>query len=260
MAPEAVRKSSGIHGADWLLPLALSTTAGATDVIGFLALGGLFTAHITGNLVVLAGHYVTGGFSQIGPLLSVPVFVLVLGAVTLSFETITNTNWGARRALLVLHAVLLACFLGLGAWLGPFANPNSAAAVFAGMLGVAAMATQNALVKIALPGSPTTAVVTTNTTELTIDLAKLARGSGAPDELARARHRARVLLPSVAGFMAGCAAGALLEVHFGLLALVLPVILAALAIPLGELWSDGKSADRDSESEESNEAQQPSHA
>jgi hypothetical protein len=33
----------------WLLRAVLSTTAGAVDVIG-LALGGLFTAHITGNL------------------------------------------------------------------------------------------------------------------------------------------------------------------------------------------------------------------
>ncbi len=36
-------------GAGWLLPAVLSTTAGAVDIIGFFALGGLFTAHITGN-------------------------------------------------------------------------------------------------------------------------------------------------------------------------------------------------------------------
>ena len=70
---------------DWLLPTVLSTTAGAVDVIGFLALGGLFTAHITGNLVILAAHYVTGGFSEIGPLLSVPVFVIVLGIIMVLF-------------------------------------------------------------------------------------------------------------------------------------------------------------------------------
>ncbi len=56
----------------WLLLTVLSTTAGAVDVIGFLALGGLFTAHITGNVVIVAAHYATGGFSQIGPLLAVP--------------------------------------------------------------------------------------------------------------------------------------------------------------------------------------------
>jgi|SRR5689334_13685887 len=67
-----------------LLPAVLSTTAGAVDVIGFLALGGLFTAHITGNLVVLAAHYITGGFAKVGPLAAVPVFILVLGAVTVA--------------------------------------------------------------------------------------------------------------------------------------------------------------------------------
>jgi hypothetical protein len=59
-----------IDSARWLLPVVLSTTAGSTDIVGFLALGGLFTAHITGNIVVLAAHYGTGGFSQIGPLVS----------------------------------------------------------------------------------------------------------------------------------------------------------------------------------------------
>ena len=39
---------------DWLLPAVLSVTAGAVDAIVFLALGGLFTAHITGNAVILA--------------------------------------------------------------------------------------------------------------------------------------------------------------------------------------------------------------
>jgi len=77
--------SSPFKASDWLLPTVLSTTAGAVDVIGFLALGGLFTAHITGNLVDLAAHYVTGGFSEIGPLLSVPVFVIVLGIIMVLF-------------------------------------------------------------------------------------------------------------------------------------------------------------------------------
>jgi hypothetical protein len=43
------------------LPFLLSVIAGATDVISFLGLDGLFTAHITGNLVILAAHIVHGG-------------------------------------------------------------------------------------------------------------------------------------------------------------------------------------------------------
>ena len=217
----------------WILAVVLSTTAGAVDVIGFLGLGGLFTAHITGNLVVLAAHYVTGAFSQMGPLLSVPVFVAVLGIVTVLFTN--KPIRGARRTLLILQAGLLAGCLGFASKLGPFTNPDTAAAVFVGMLGVAAMATQNALVKLGLPGFPSTAVMTTNTTQLAVDLALLVRGKGEPEDITRARCRTRITFTSVAGFVVGCAAGGFLEFHFGLRALVLPVVLAVIAILLGEV-------------------------
>jgi uncharacterized membrane protein YoaK (UPF0700 family) len=224
----------------WLLPAVLSTTAGAVDVIGFLALGGLFTAHVSGNLCVLAAHYITGGFSQVGPLLSVPVFIAVLGVVTLAFGRAQKASNGSRRALLVQHAVLLAACLGLGVGFGPFADADHPMAVLVGMLAVAAMATQNALVKLALKDSPPTAVMSTNITELAIDLATLARSRGDGDDLARARRRASMTFPCVVGFVGSCAAGAVLEVYFGLWALALPVVLAALAIPLGELRSEGE--------------------
>ena len=174
-------------GADRLLPAVLSTTAGAVDVIGFLALGGLFTAHITGNVVVVAAHYVTGGFSEVGPLLAVPVFVAVLGMVTRASMAVAKAGYSSRRGLLVLHAALLGVCLGLGAGFGPFADAERPMAVLVGMLAVAAMATQNALVKLALPGAPSTAVMTTNTTQLTVDLATLAWGRGKPDDIATDR-------------------------------------------------------------------------
>jgi uncharacterized membrane protein YoaK (UPF0700 family) len=222
----------------WLLPAVLSTTAGAVDVTGFLALGGLFTAHITGNVVVLVAHYVTGGFSEVGPLLAVPVFVAVLGLVTLASVETEKARYRPRRALLVLQAGLLAGCLGLEVRFGPFADAERPMAVLVGMLAVAAMATQNALVKLALPGAPSTAVMTTNTTQLTVDLATLAWGRGKTDDLARARRRAAVTFPCVVGFVVGCAGGAVLEVYFGLRALALPVVLAVLAVPLGAMWSE----------------------
>ena len=226
-------------GGGWLLPAVLSTTAGAADVIGFLALGGLFTAHITGNVVILAVHYVNGCFGETGPLLAVPVFVVVLGLVTLAAVEAEKVGYQSRRALLFFQAVLLAGCLVLGVQFGPFADIECPMAILVGVLAVAAMATQNALVKLALPGAPSTAVMTTNTTQLTVDLATLARGRGEPDDLARARHRAGATFPCVAAFTGGCAAGAALEVAFGLWALALPVALAALAVPLGELASGG---------------------
>ena len=131
-----------------LLPTVLSITAGSVDVIGFLALGGVFTAHITGNVVIVAAHYV--------------------------------------------QTALLAACLGLGVAFGPFADADGPIAVLVGMLAVAAMATQNALVRLALQGGPSTAVMTTNITQLTIDVARLVRRRRPPEDLATARRRARV--------------------------------------------------------------------
>lgn len=230
------RMDNSCQKTHWLLPSVLSVTAGSVDVIGFLSLGGLLTAHITGNLAILAAHYVTGRFGELGPPPSVPVFMSVLGVGALTFGPPEKLRT-FRRALPVLHAFLLAVFLGIGVWLGPLNNADSGPAVFVGMLGVSAMATQNALVRLVLPGSPTTAVMTTNTTQLTIDLATLIRKRATAEELAKARKRASATFPVVFGFIAGCAAGALLYTRLGFSAFALPLILAIVAIPLGDSWS-----------------------
>ena len=214
------------------LPIVLSATAGAVDVIGFLALGGLFTAHITGNLVVVAAHYAIGGFGQVGPLLAVPVFVAVLAAVALLYRApIAGSH--PRLKLLVLHAVLLSASLGLGLWFGPFRTADAPMAVVVGMLAVTAMAIQNAMVKLALVDTPSTAVMTTNTTQLLIDLVAIIQDRGDSTTIAKARQRARMTFTCLAAFVCGCMAGAALESRVGIGALALPVILATAAIPLG---------------------------
>jgi uncharacterized membrane protein YoaK (UPF0700 family) len=215
--------SIGLSNLSWLIP----------DVIGFLALGGLFAAHITGNLAIVAAHYATGRFGQVGPILAVPVFIVVLGVVVLLFGGIESKG-RSRRVLLVLHAALLTSCLGFGLSFGPFSNSDSPMAVLVGMLAVAAMATQNAMAKLALVKAPSTAVMTTNTTQLIIDLATLARHEEVRGHSAAARQRAGVTFLCIVGFGGGCVAGAVLESHLGLGALALPVILAVLAIPLGE--------------------------
>jgi hypothetical protein len=66
-----------------LLPTVLSVIAGSVDAISFLGLGGLFTAHVTGNLVILAAHLVSGGEAAVAPMLSVLGFVAALGLTRL---------------------------------------------------------------------------------------------------------------------------------------------------------------------------------
>ncbi len=225
----------------FLLPGLLSMTAGAVDVISFLGFGGLFTAHITGNLVILAAHYITGRFGEIAPLLSVPVFVTVLGIVTAVF--VRKPIPFIRRALLILQAALLASFLGFGVGFGPFADPNSSMAVFVGMLGVAAMATQNAVVRLALPGHPITAVMSTNATQLAVDLAMLTRCLPESANVSKIRFHADVTTLAVVGFVVGVVAGAILQIHFGLWSLIFPSLLAVQAIPLSESWTASPKVD-----------------
>src|SRR5258708_25664996 len=61
------------------LPPLLSVVAGMVDVIGFLSLG-LFTAHVTGNLVVIAALLVRGGPPHTAQVLAVPVFIVGVAA------------------------------------------------------------------------------------------------------------------------------------------------------------------------------------
>jgi uncharacterized membrane protein YoaK (UPF0700 family) len=62
------------------LPALLSCVAGMVDVIGFLRLG-LFTAHVTGNLVVMAAFLVRGGPPNIAHVLAAPVFMAAVAEV-----------------------------------------------------------------------------------------------------------------------------------------------------------------------------------
>ena len=224
-------QDKGTFSAAKLLPAVLSLIAGSCDVIGFLALGGLFTAHVTGNLVILAAHMVSGGAAQVAPMLSVPVFMVVLGLTRLVAAGCERAGFTPLRPLLALQFILLVGFLVLGIAAGPDIDPNGAHAILAGMLGVSAMAVQNALVPIALKGVPTTAVMTTNITRFTVDLAELVLGRDAT-EINRARRRARQIGAAIAGFLIGCALGAAAEAAVGLWSLTLPVVLALITLGL----------------------------
>jgi len=215
-----------------LMPFILGSIAGSVDVIGFLGLNGLFTAHITGNLVILAAHVVAGGEASVPLMISVPVFIIGLAATRLLAEGLKLARIGPLPVLLLLQFILLFAFLAICVAAGPGASPDAPKLIVAGMLGVSAMAVQNALVRIALTGAPSTAVLTTNITLLSIDIGEMLLGRDA-NHIAKARDRARVTWTAIAGFVLGCGLGASCEAGLGLWALVLPTALALVALVLG---------------------------
>ena len=213
-----------------LLPFVLSLIAGSVDVIGFLGLDGLFTAHITGNLVVLAAHIVAGSDASVSLVISVPVFVVALSATRLLAARLELSGVAPLSPLLLLQFVLIGGFLAIAGAADPRVNANTPGMIIAAMLGVSAMAVQNALVRIALTGAPSTAVLTTNITLLMMDLGDILLGQR---DVAKARDRSKRTSPAVAGFLLGCALGAWCEAAIGLRALVLPASFALLALALG---------------------------
>jgi uncharacterized membrane protein YoaK (UPF0700 family) len=214
------------------LLIVLSVIAGCTDIIGFLGLNGLFTAHITGNVVILAAHIVRGGEGQIAKMLSLPVFVVMVVVTRLLAEGLESIGLASLRPLLLLQFLLLAGFLVLSVAAGPHIDPNATNAILAGMLGVSAMAVQNALVPISLKGAPSTAVMTGNITHFAIDVGEvLLRGD--PASVAKARNSAARTLPVIAGFAVGCGLGGACEAALGLWSVALPAGLALLAFAFG---------------------------
>jgi uncharacterized membrane protein YoaK (UPF0700 family) len=214
------------------LPFVLSLIAGSTDVIGFLGLNGLFTSHITGNLVVLAAHIVAGDPTIFSYVLSVPVFMLVLFLTRVLAGSLEQIGVSTLRPLLLLQLFFLAAFLSVCLVAGPWRDANAILAVSAGMFGVAAMAVQNALVQISLTNTPATAVMTTNVTHFMLDLGEALVGRD-DAKVARARAHAMHTLPVIVGFTIGCVFGATFEAAAGLWSLTLPTGLAVLAFAMG---------------------------
>jgi len=214
------------------LPFVLSVIAGSTDIIGFLGLNGLFTAHITGNIVVLAAHIVAGNPAIFSYILSVPFFMLVLFLTRLLASRLERAGMSTLQPLLLLQLICLAAFFALCVTAGPWRDADAILAVIAGMFGVAAMAVQNALVQISLKNSRATAAMTANVTRFMLDLGEALAGGDAA-KVAEARNRAMHTLPVIVGFTIGCGLGAAGEAVAGLWSLALPTGLALLAFAMG---------------------------
>jgi len=214
------------------LPIVLSIIAGSMDTIGFLGLNGLFTAHVTGNVVVLAAKFVAGEQAPPSYLIAVPIFVAALALTTFLAAALERIGIASLTPLLVLQFILLLAFLALCLAAGPGVDRNAAIMTLAGMLGVSAMAVQNALVRLSLREAPATAVMTTNITLFIIDAAEIFLGRNA-SSVASARARAKHTWPAILGFLIGCALGGACEAALGLKSVALPTSFALLAVGLG---------------------------
>jgi uncharacterized membrane protein YoaK (UPF0700 family) len=208
----------------WLMAL-LSATAGAVDVIGFQRLG-LFTAHITGNLVVLAAEAVSGGPPRRLQILAIPVFMLAVAGTWRIARTLGRRGTAMVKPLLVVQGVLIGGVLLTSVIGRDDAKQAGAMAGVAAMLAVSAMACQFAMLHVALPGAPSTGVMTGNLTQIVLSALEVASSR-------RSNDGARVQLAaagrSFVGFFFGCTTGALAVIWLERWAWSVPVAMAVLA-------------------------------
>ena len=212
------------------VPAFLSLNAGYVDTAGFLALQGLFTAHVTGNFVTLGAALVLGTSGILAKLLALPVFCVVILVTRLLAPALPRLGLPVLRTMLRLKLILLVAAAAMAIRIGPVRDAGEPAAVVTGMLLVAAMAIQNAISRIHLGTAPPTTLMTGTTTQMMIDIADLLRGSLPDDQRAAAKARLARMGANVGAFAFGCAAGALLYSRFKMGCFVVPPLLAVVPL------------------------------
>jgi uncharacterized membrane protein YoaK (UPF0700 family) len=221
-----------------LVPLLLSLNAGYVDTAGFLALQGLFTAHVTGNFVTLGACLALGTSGAVAKVLALPVFCIVVIATRLLGSVLSSRRGAALETLLALKVLLLVGGAALAIRLGPFYDGDSWKAVLTGMVLVAAMAVQNALHRIHLGSVPPSTLMTGTTTQIMIGVADLIYA----DPAMQMRSASKLGLMSLNVLIFGCSCAALFFLKFGVWCFVWPPLLGALALVLRLLGGGEASA------------------
>ena len=212
--PHSARRADGVRD---VLVVVLAVTSGATDALGFVALGGAFTSVMTGNMVLLGVGIAHGDLVLLG--LTVTALTgFVVGAAAgarIAGSPQPGDSWWPRPityALLVetaLFAVFAAGWWGFGS-----KPPEDAVLVLLGLNAVALGLQSSAMRRFGVAGLSSTYLTGT----LTTVVVQLTSGRRPGD--------VRQSLWILAGLVSGAVVGALLARH-------LPV--AVPLAPLGPL-------------------------
>lgn len=193
--------------------LALTLTTGLIDAASYLGLGHVFTANMTGNVVLLGfGLANAGGLPVVAPLVSLGAFLLGAGiggrlgvGIARRHERVFLLGVGSEIALLALAAIV--------AWAAHVRIYSASAYAIIALVALA-MGMRNAIVRKLAVRDLTTTVLTLTLTGIAADTA-----AGGLTKVGSSARR----LAAVAAMLLGAFMGALLEKH----SLGLPLAVAA---------------------------------
>lgn len=203
---------------------ALGFLAGYVDALGFLALFGLFTSHVTGNFILI-GAALAGpaDSSLLLKFLVFPAFVLGVAAARILALVVERRGGAVLRLAFLLELVLLAGCMGCGIAASPIGTQAGPLAMAAGLLCAVAMGAHSAISRLCLGHLAPTSVMTGNVTQLVIDAVDVMRGADDPG----LRSRFVKFFWPVLAFAVGCIAAAFGFQRFGFAALVVPLLILA---------------------------------
>jgi uncharacterized membrane protein YoaK (UPF0700 family) len=213
----------------------LASIAGYVDTLGFIALFGLFTAHVTGNFILIGSGLAGAGQGLLIKWLAFPAFVFGIIAARVLYNLLSPRSHGTRAfALYVMQAALLTGFMVAGVVAAPVTSPDTPIAIACGLLGAAAMGVQNAHGRLTARSVVANTVMTGNVTQAVIDAFDLLTSRRDIKSRQTARTRLMRTLPPVAGFAIGASAGAAGFLIASFWALLLPLV--ALCILASCAW------------------------
>ncbi|MCD1279751.1 DUF1275 domain-containing protein [Psychrobacter sp. CCUG 69069] len=208
-------------------PVLLTIVGGAIDTIGFIALFGFFTAHVTGNLVMAGSGLVKGESGLWIKLAALPLFVLTV-MVTKTFIDKSKKQTMILSHLFFAEAFFLAAFMVAGLYYQPFVDASDITVAITGGLGLIALAIRNTASKTLIKHMSPTVLMTGNTTQLGINLTDYVNNR-TTENAKKLGHSATLVF----SFLVGALVGALLYLKLSFWAVglfVLPVLyLAVLA-------------------------------
>lgn len=205
--------------------------AGFVDTLGFIALFGLFTAHVTGNFILIAVSLaVPEQTPSLLKLLAFPAFIAGVAVARLLVASCERRGTPALKPSYLLQLLLLAAFMVCGVLAEPIGNSVGPLALAAGLFGAAAMGAHSAASKLLLAHLAPTSMMTGNVTQLVIDTVDRLRGAA---DAATAARCAKFFWPVLA-FALGCGAGAFAFLAAGFLALMVPMAILGVHLWLPE--------------------------
>ena len=188
------------------LGLLLTATAGFSDGLGFIALGGFYTSFMSGNTTQVGAGLATGS-AEVVALAGSLVLLFFIGSFIGSLAAQASQRWGTVACLaIVVLGIAVALALSAAGYSPEASLPALAAAAGA----------QNAVLQPIGAARLGTTFVTGTLFAAGQDLARATRGEAPPWRWAQ-----HILV--WAALALGAAAGALAFVHWRMLALVLPM-------------------------------------